>query len=174
MAYAPQQHFEDGEEAVGQLEVSFDRKGKQRLRLTMTTRALYWEGREHVRSPDPHFTERAPIEAIESIRLTRSSRVFAVVVGLFGCGAGAALAYATYMTEPVIEKAFGLGVALMFGGPLFALLGGRQKQLVVRSADATLTFEQPVAFGAPPRHFAAGMEALELWARTHQVPFRAR
>mgnify|MGYP000612995866 CR=1 FL=1 len=69
---------------------------------------------------------------------------------------------------------FGLGVALMFGGPLFALLGGRQKQLVVRSADATLTFEQPVAFGAPPRHFAAGMEALELWARTHQVPFRAR
>jgi len=156
MAFQPQ--FEPGE--VVEKEVSLAVSNKI-LFLLLTNNAVYWPGKKKFAVSDPITTERLSFREIERVQIGRKSATLSLLVGLVMVVGGTLWTLAGF---------FGAPQALIVGGIVIAIIGGRRRTLKIQGAGKTYKWSEPVHFGGQlGKTITAHLDSVAKWAADHGI-----
>lgn len=161
MAFRPQ--IDPGEKIEADIALVISEKPS--LRLVLTNRAAYWPGKKAFAVSDAVTTERLVFAEILSVATGKRSSLGSLAIGLVMVVGGIIWTLCGYAGAPQ---------ALVVGGVIVAIVGGRRRTLLIRAERQKFMWTEPITFGGGIKtEVTRALESVRTWAQSNGLRLEA-
>lgn len=156
MAFEPE--LEENENVEEDITLTIS--SKVNLRLILTDKAAYWPGKKAFAVSDPIVALKTDLSEITQVYIGRKSALGSLLVAIAMVIGGIVWTLFGYV---------GLPQALIIGGFIFGIVGGRRRIIRIGS----LSWTAPITFGGETKKEVESIcESIRVWAQKHSLPIR--